>query len=657
MEKRKSKKYFTLYLSLCGIIFFFLLTFSLLVFVSKTLSFDPLIGIRGWMWNAYELEGGGGVIGLGWTSLSCLNDFDNDRQLEYRCNPTMYGVEIVTSGDLDGVDDYVTGCAWSSGYGWVCFSGGSGSSFQCDSGAAPACAELSAIGVAILPYLDSGGVPLFYYLDSSELTGQTWVDLENYERAVILSLFDSGTPEKSYVGFPFTDDQNMRVDPADMDPNVIGCIGCSGNTCDACLNVSTADAEATLNPNPNTLCWECNDCTVIEPGGSCTDKRYTNSCLANSCTVCSTFTGVIVNDIGNDEYEMCGWAYHAYNDGGRDIGFGWIIMNGITHLGDIAYIDVQQGSILSRGDIYSPGEPPTGKYNAAYIIEASGDIINWRSESGYEYPALLAAPEYLTPESGIDSGKFSNELGSLDYIGLITAVETGLTIGPDETYTNKYGSQLYGSEVAGVLDPGFVMNDSVVYFANNDSVPGSGPITLSEIEFVPGTTDESGAGIIVVDDDLVITGNIYYSQTPVDALKHIPSIVWIVNGDVTVNIDDANNACSDTGEACIPGGCSGGTCSIHNIAGTFIILGDGGSDCPPNLDSPSGSCGRFTTGSGNVQLRIHGAVLAKQIKLERFYGAGSGPSEFFVPDGRLQANPPSGLTDFSKSVPRFITSN
>lgn len=40
----------------------------------------------GWMWNAFQFANSDDAIGLGWTSLNCLNDFDNDGLLENRCD-------------------------------------------------------------------------------------------------------------------------------------------------------------------------------------------------------------------------------------------------------------------------------------------------------------------------------------------------------------------------------------------------------------------------------------------------------------------------------------------------------------------------------------------------------------------------------------------
>ena len=55
----------------------------------------------------------------------------------------------------------------------------------------------------------------------------------------------------------------------------------------------------------------------------------------------------------------------------------------------------------------------------------------------------------------------------------------------------------------------------------------------------------------------------------------------------------------------------------------------------------------------NNQLVVRGNVLAKYFGLNRTHNTNSEPSELFINDGRLQANPPAGLEDFSNMVPRF----
>jgi len=336
MKSRKPKQLHILTNALYGVAFLLIFTATSAVFVFTILG-APIDNPKGWFWNAYEPQGSSDSIGLGWTSLNCLNDFDNDGFLENRCegaNP--YGLSINDGGDgLDGLNDNVQGCAWSSEYGWVCFNGGPGK--QCDTGNAThgaACSDLDADGVAIKiqqgecsiagsPCSSAANCPgtetcdgEFYYLDSPTHTGVNWDPLtSDTQHATILSLYTEG-PE-SYLTFPFT--PLTLVTPSAND--VIGCFGCDPSTgqCDACLNTSF-DAETVDNPNPNLLCWDCgnapNPCAIREAGGSCSLRRSVNSCPSASCGGCTSFTGVVVNQTQSGEYEMCGWAYHGYSGGG-----------------------------------------------------------------------------------------------------------------------------------------------------------------------------------------------------------------------------------------------------------------------------------------------------------------------------------------------------
>lgn len=293
--------------------------------------------LKGWIWNAYTPKGSTDKIGLGWSSLNCLNDFDNDGELENQCDisasPRPYGLNIALGADgtLNGTDDYVQGCVWSSAYGWICFNK---SDAQCSTlaGTPPgnpntaACSDLSSNGVAVRSY--SG---YFYYLDSPVYSSWGSPTLTSSQRATILSLWSSTDTVKSYIGFP-TEPGNLTLASttnATTEGNkLFGCFGCTttsgtSGSCKACLNVSTEDEDSSpgpaTNPNPNLLAWNCSDCTVTDPdGGSCLLNRDKNSCKASSCTGMTAYTGVVVNEYpaSSGQYEMCGWGFNAYSDTG-----------------------------------------------------------------------------------------------------------------------------------------------------------------------------------------------------------------------------------------------------------------------------------------------------------------------------------------------------
>ena len=304
----------------------------------------PSDDARGWIWNAFQPTGWtADKIGAGWTSMSCLNDFDNDAQLENQCDAAsvnkQYGLDLNLGGAgniLDGQGDYLQGCAWSSAYGWLCFNGGNGSTYQCDSSVNAACGDLSTSGVEIkkrahcsttysttcqlnsdCPGTESCQLD-FYYLDSPAYNGGAWeASLAATRRASILSLWSAGDPAKSYVSFPSATD---AVSP--LSNTVFGCMGCDSATgkCRACLNASTDAEDPSTNPNPNYLCWDCGNsgfsCTIHEEGGSCVSNRDKNVCNAAYCRGCTRYTGVIVNQNTQGELEMCGWGYNAYEDSG-----------------------------------------------------------------------------------------------------------------------------------------------------------------------------------------------------------------------------------------------------------------------------------------------------------------------------------------------------
>jgi hypothetical protein len=171
---------------------------------------------------------------------------------------------------------------------------------------------------------------------------------------------------------------------------------------------------------------------------------------------------------------------------------------------------------------------------------------------------------------------------------------------------------------------------NTVYMVGEDVI-----ININNLEVEVGSNNtESGAGIIIVDGNLQINKNITYEPTGVIAnLKQIPSLVWIVKGDVT--IDPA----------------------VTEVVGTFIILGSDSAlpRCNGITELDNAGCGQFKSGTGANQLVVRGNVLAKKFLLKRTYSNAvtGAPAEQFINDGRLQTNPPLGLKDMSGVIPRF----
>ena len=325
-------------------------------------------------------------------------------------------------------------------------------------------------------------------------------------------------------------------------------------------------------------------------------------------------------------------------------GLGWAAFNP-SQIGDIAYVEAQQGSIFSGGNIYSPVGPPVTKYNAAYLIEAGGDITNWFSRNRLRYSRVGqtgAAQTQIPAFPDVDTrGIYTNVLGALDVKGVVTDVLTGTTVdATDPSGTNKYGASIEYIADDAFLD-GVILNDRVFYTDDDLTIDATRTIDCGD----GAVATDHGAGIVVVDGDLHVNADVdlsYGSLSPncssMTSLRDIPSLVWVVLGDVIFEEDSP---------------------TAQQVSGVFVVLGDPVSSGCPTLDVASNGCGRVSTGRSDQRLTITGGMIARQYNFERTTSAlscgpaTSCPAEAFVADGRLQANPPSGLSRFADSVPRF----
>jgi hypothetical protein len=161
--------------------------------------------IRKWSWNAIvssDTMRYPNPIGLGWLSMNCRNDFDNDGVIDDRCknaggNNVSYGLKVnldtsgnTALGSFDGNNDYVQGCAWSATFGWVCF--------DRDPSYCPvnklACGVLSDDGVKIVK---DPNYP-FYYLKSSipQTATSSVINSDPETRASILNLVEEQAGRK-----------------------------------------------------------------------------------------------------------------------------------------------------------------------------------------------------------------------------------------------------------------------------------------------------------------------------------------------------------------------------------------------------------------------------------------------------------------------------
>ncbi|MFA6252948.1 MAG: hypothetical protein WCV69_01605 [Patescibacteria group bacterium] len=412
-------------------------------------------------------------------------------------------------------------------------------------------------------------------------------------------------------------------------------------TGDKCIAHQAGDLKKVLSG------FNCTDCTIENLANSCTLNA--SGLNNNRCSKCEIDDGsgiksTLYRDGGviydnqhglSSASTLCGWGYNAWSSASGNRGFGWVNFSPRISTSTKPYFSVDKGNIYSKNRIVTRYQPPINKYNASYLIESGGTITNFVSEVSKteKYQGELESRPLINFLSNLGSTKYTNALGKLDYTGLITVAKTvGLV-----DY-NKYGGAI---EEKTVGSNNYANNDIFNNPFNNQVFHVTGvPFNLGYgVKFGDGTdlvvkcgdaSSSSGAGIIVVEGSMKIENDIRYESCVIDNLKKIPSLVWIVKGDVSVDSD------------------------VTEIAGTFIVLGNGSTACPAS------GCGRFksTTASTPIDddkfLKVKGSVLARQFVLGRVSVNTDGdPAERFINDGRLQSNPPLGLTDMSRVIPRF----
>ncbi len=430
------------------------------------------------------------------------------------------------------------------------------------------------------------------------------------------------------------------------------------------------------------------------------------------------------------------FAGYAWNANGTPpaspLGTGWVSFNETPEV-LFPYLYGGGGDVFSGRNISGLFPPPSGKQNAQYLVHVGGSSISSHFVSTCADPRCKSTvPGLLVPATTSPgaSTPYSFKLGRFDFAGLCSVVSAG---------KNKYGQPVVigfptsGLALGGAVYCPTLSSDSAAGYAGQQVYTTLG----STVNLVNGTSSPlvSGAGTIVVKGNLAIINDITYGPTigALTANSQLASLTWIVLGDVRVDP------------------------AVRNLAGTFIVLGRReapvrlcsassgamsattcltATDCtdpafPLCLEknvcdhSPSVSCvndsscaapfdqkycvspdplqaGRMCSGlvpgecgvgstcavckpayiakdeTGDLYsgygkflscvlpgvtgatcdqypLVVAGSVFARQFKLDRTYVSVStrDAAEQFVSDGRMQLNPPPGMADFAKGLPTF----
>ena len=376
--------------------------------------------------------------------------------------------------------------------------------------------------------------------------------------------------------------------------------------CSACLK------QLSETTGINNVCYDCERCEV--------DQGVTN---CETCSSCREYGLVFDTNTAN----IKGYAWGGSTVSGELVGLGWFKFSPQAGAGLYrSYVSSKYGNIYSRANIGSDYTvvPPIGYFNATYMIQANGHIMNWvswayendndwlmSSDTGnplnYEYPKL--------------ENNYGNILGNLDYNGLVNGIYGEVV----EELPNEF-----------ISDYNVCLGDKIYYVQGdvelNEKVGGSNIVYKFK-------NCVNGSGVVVVDGDLDIQANIKYDENVfAGSSNNLASVAWIVKGDLKISPN------------------------VTELAGTFIILGEDNKECGSVLEKPEKECGAIYTCDADEsecgrQLQVSGQFLAKNFRFQRTFRSLEGqlrePAEDIIYDGRNIINPPPGLGDVLKALPTW----
>lgn len=319
-----------------------------------------------------------------------------------------------------------------------------------------------------------------------------------------------------------------------------------------------------------------------------------------------------------------------------------------------AWLQTQNADIYSRSYIY--GRPLEQGVNATYLVQANGTIVNFttsgsgacRAESPESCSAKVLTPGYQeirlptpTDEYG-EQVSLTTVLGAIDLPGILAGKYGAVTTPQVSEEQYDLGAYIMTLPVGSSGSNSRVLNRKIYHIQGNAVIPAVTPNT--PIIFDNGSTSQNGSGLFVIDGDLIIQRPIVYTNNQIQSsLKRLASVGWLVKGNVYIDpsLWAVNSSLTDV--------CS----NINQLAncvaavnGTFYLYNQGN-----NLDK-----GIFFTGTNQATdnpLKVGGLVVAQRFALQRNLEHATIPAELFSYDGRIFANTPPGLGDFTKVLPRW----
>lgn len=559
--------------------------------------------VTGWAWSSSG----------GWLSMNNTNVGSGGGS---------YGVNI------DSSTSDVTGFAWSNNIGWVCFGQTCNAHPNC-TGTPPAGSLTASMdgsnelrGWAKICNLGDDG---WISLNCADASAGGVCGTSNYQVSVNLSTGAfSGWAWHSFggaAGWGWIDFSGVSLDTTgveDFDNNPSFCANTLDDDLDA--DIDCADSGCTFR---EPTCPSSEDRCFVNGGTNCCinsiDDDYDGpvDCDDSDCSsvpqcipeniVAGQCTDGIDNDLdgafdcadsdcaGEPGCEICDNDIDDDGDTDIDCDDSDCATNPIC---TPAWLQSKYGNVYATLGI--EGNPPPLGSNATYCLTTAGtSIVGFSSETGCEE----------TSEASIDlpigPGGYVSTLGRLDVNGVLNG-----RYGEVETITSQ--SQMDNP-----------LNGKVYVYEC-----GAGDFTLSSRTFLNASgTDTRGSGLLVIKGcNLNVTGDLAYQGTGVTQyLRNLASFGILVLAQYS-------------GSTYVSGGNISIDPSVTQIVGTMYA----------ERSIATGSTGDRDT---DQQLEVYGALVSREILLERRWSRPDEAAEVIEFDGRGVVNPPPGYQDIAKSLP------
>jgi len=586
-------------------------------------SHGPAFNIGGWIW----------ADPIGWIST-------NSDNVGACATPPCgsYGLQ------LDTVTRKLKGFAWNDAVGWICF-GESCAAVSASCGSVPPFGTMEA---HIDPPPVLGTLAVHGWANVCNQKEKGWISLNCADASTCGSaypyrvkyvtgsgFFGNPTPPpplESYAwngnsdgtGFGYMDFKNVRIISSEnmaagncadgIDNNLNGKIDCQDTGCSAdlnCLENNDAKCSDGIDNNLNGLidCQEAlcrsdgfGGCALSE-AGKCLDGKDNdgNGLIDCADSACAAFMACLPPS-GSEPTLCVGGSVICCHDGKDNDGADAVPpkpANG-KDCDDLqcqkfelsclpAKIDAKYGSVYSKGSI------SVASGTASFCLTTLGTISSgFKSGSGCKEEGP-SSPSYSFPSG---SGGYKGTLGSLDVAGILAG---------------HYG--VVTTHESGVISLDSILGGKVY------RVVGDATLGATTLKNGSGTT--RGDGLLIVEGDLTITGDVAYATEDLPkSIRNLASFGVIVKkkevggGGGNIKIDP----------------------SVRKLSGAFFVEDTVQTGTTGGLVDPT-------------RLEVFGLMAARRFKLERKFRSQIFAAETFVFDGRAVANPPPGMSEIGKALP------